>query len=229
VSARDSGHEVFDAFPDPIIGIDAERRIFAWNRAAAIAYGFSHAEAVGRPVQDLLRTRFPAPLAEILETLADTGGWEGAVVHVDRNGRHVAVESRWSERYDERGRTVGALWIDRERPSPLALAGAEASEPPADRLERLGRVARGVAHDFNNLLAVIVNYSVLVGGELDAAHQSTGDERWALLRNDVGEIRVAAERATHLSRRLVAATRDDDGGHVSLIGEASGPEQPSRS
>ena len=213
--------DLFDALPDAVIGIDADRRIVDWNQAAASVYGFAREEALGRSAPELLRTRFPAPLAEILETLADTGGWEGAVVHVDRDGREIAVDSRWSARRDERGSTVGALWIDRERPVSGAAA-AIAAEPrdPVDRLERLGRLASGVAHDFNNLLLVILNYSVIIGTELEAAHRATGEQRWELLRSDVGEIRLAAERATQLTRELLAATHGEDANQesVDLIG-----------
>jgi two-component system, LuxR family, sensor kinase FixL len=211
MDADSPGNELLDALPDPIIGVDAQWRIVEWNRAAAAAYGFSRAEAIGRPAPELLRTRFPAPLAEIRETLADTGGWEGAVVHLDRHGREVAADSRWSARRDGGGSAVGALWIDRERATELPEADRAAPPPrSAHPLDRLGLIASGVAHDFNNLLAVIVSYSMLVRNELDSAHRSTGDERWALLSRDIGEIRLAAERATQLSRRLLAAVRGED-------------------
>jgi len=223
VSARNSDDELLDALPDPIIGIDTQHRVVAWNRAAEAVYGFTRAEALGLSAPELLHSRFPAPLAEILEMLADTGGWQGAIVHVDSRGREVAVDSRWSARRDENGRVAGALWVERAKPVEETAPAPRAAALEPHRLEHLGRVASTVAHDFNNLLSVIVNYSVLVASELEAAHRSTGEERWALLRSDVGEIRLAAERATQLSRELLAATRGDDDG-VDLIGARAEPE-----
>jgi signal transduction histidine kinase/CheY-like chemotaxis protein len=63
------------------------------------------------------------------------------------------------------------------------------------RMESLGQLAGGVAHDFNNLLAVISNCASFVSEELD-------DKEAA--QNDLGQIRVAAERAAQLTRQLLA-------------------------
>jgi PAS domain S-box-containing protein len=65
----------------------------------------------------------------------------------------------------------------------------------SQRMESLGQLAGGVAHDFNNLLAVITNYASFVSEELD-------DKEAA--QNDLGQIRVAAERAAELTRQLLA-------------------------
>jgi hypothetical protein len=65
----------------------------------------------------------------------------------------------------------------------------------SQRMESLGQLAGGVAHDFNNLLAVISNYASFVSEELD-------DKEAA--QNDLGQIRVAAERAAELTRQLLA-------------------------
>ena len=65
----------------------------------------------------------------------------------------------------------------------------------SQRMESLGQLAGGVAHDFNNLLAVISNCASFVSEELD-------DKEAA--QNDLGQIRVAAERAAELTRQLLA-------------------------
>jgi two-component system, cell cycle sensor histidine kinase and response regulator CckA len=66
------------------------------------------------------------------------------------------------------------------------------------RLETVGQLAGGVAHDFNNLLAVILNYASFVLGDL-----SPDDPR----REDVAEIRRAAERARDLTHQLLVFSR----------------------
>jgi two-component system cell cycle sensor histidine kinase/response regulator CckA len=68
----------------------------------------------------------------------------------------------------------------------------------AQKLDAVGRLAGGVAHDFNNLLSVILAYAHLLGTSLD-----DGDERKA----DVAEIALAANRASRLTRQLLAFSR----------------------
>jgi signal transduction histidine kinase/CheY-like chemotaxis protein len=68
----------------------------------------------------------------------------------------------------------------------------------SQRLESLGQLAGGVAHDFNNLLAVILGYAAFI--ERRAA-EGSDDER------DVAQIREAGERATRLTRQLLAFAR----------------------
>jgi CheY-like chemotaxis protein len=59
-------------------------------------------------------------------------------------------------------------------------------------------MASGIAHDFNNLLSVILGYSeMLAHRQLDASSQHV-----------VGEIRQAADRAVALTRRILAAGRE---------------------
>src|SRR4029077_5202809 len=77
----------------------------------------------------------------------------------------------------------------------------------AQRLESLGELAGGIAHDFNNLLAVIVNYAAFVAEDLETAARAEVGDRWSTTREDVEQIRLAAEQAAHLTNQLLASPR----------------------
>jgi PAS domain S-box-containing protein len=68
----------------------------------------------------------------------------------------------------------------------------------AQKMEAIGRLAGGVAHDFNNLLMVISGYAEFV--------QERAGENEAI-RGPAREITNAAERATSLTRQLLAFSR----------------------
>jgi PAS domain S-box-containing protein len=68
----------------------------------------------------------------------------------------------------------------------------------AGKMEAVGQLAGGVAHDFNNILTAILGYADLLNADLAA------DDR---RREDVGEIRKAAQRAAALTRQLLAFSR----------------------
>jgi signal transduction histidine kinase len=73
------------------------------------------------------------------------------------------------------------------------------------QLARLGRLTGGVAYHFNDLLAVIANYAQFVTA---AAHQRDGDD-WRQVRDDIGQIIQAAQRAAQLTRQLMIFAEPD--------------------
>jgi two-component system cell cycle sensor histidine kinase/response regulator CckA len=83
-----------------------------------------------------------------------------------------------------------------ERTAELMTAERQLRE--SQKMEAVGRLAGGVAHDFNNMLSVILSVSevMLEDASLPQA-----------VREDVGDIHAAAERAAGLTAQLLAFSR----------------------
>jgi signal transduction histidine kinase len=125
---------------------------------------------------------------------------EGTEYEVEFRGLLPTGDARWMA-----GR---ARLVRDAEGNPLRLLGVgmdisqrkslEAQFRQAQKLEAVGRLAGGIAHDFNNLLTAILGYATLLGDTFE-----TGDQR----RSDLEEIRKAGERASTLTRQLLAFSR----------------------
>ncbi|HOO56882.1 MAG TPA: response regulator [bacterium] len=123
------------------------------------------------------------------------------------DGSHItAVIAVANREHDYTERDVVALtslankaWnvISRKR-AEEALKNSEKQLQQSQKMEAVGRLAGGIAHDFNNMLTVIINYAEFVIEELG------GDNP---LRPDMEEILKAGNRATALTRQLLAFSR----------------------
>lgn len=66
-----------------------------WNRGAVALYGYEPEEARGKAPSELLGTRFPIPVSEVLSTLRTDGVWQGELHHRAKDRRELIVSARF--------------------------------------------------------------------------------------------------------------------------------------
>ena len=135
---------LLDLAHDAIIVRGAGDQIAFWNRGAEETYGWTPAEALGHVTHDILKTRFPKPLAEIAADMAEKGRWEGELTHARKDGREIVVASRWAVQWDEAGGRMGVLEINRDiterkRAEEAMLAARDSAEQAKGVAERANR------------------------------------------------------------------------------------------
>lgn len=166
--------------PNPVLAFDPEARLLYANPAAAeVARSFGC---------DSIEALFPEDLARIVRDC------------LERN------EPRLRVRTEHGGRTLSWSFYPMATHHTVHCYGGEVTQQlaleeqlrQAQKLETLGRLAGGVAHDFNNILTLILmNLDLLQQAEL-------GDPS---LHEAVQQIAEAVERATNLTRQLLAFSR----------------------
>ncbi|HWY89962.1 MAG TPA: PAS domain S-box protein [Solirubrobacteraceae bacterium] len=211
--------------PDAIVGIGPDGLIVLINAQVDALFGYAREELLGQPVEVLVPERFrDAHRFHRVGYFADPRTRPmGAALELfgrRRDGAEFPAEISLSSIETEDGTLAIAairdvserVAADRERERLQTEAERERLQNQlhqAQRLESLGQLAGGIAHDFNNLLAVIINYAAFIANDLDAASGIDGDDRWRGTRDDVEQIRLAGERAAHLTHQLLSFARRD--------------------
>ena len=209
--------------PDALVGVGGDGGIVLVNGRTEGLFGYTREELVGRPVETLIPGRFRGNHGKNRDeyfadptTRAMGVGLELFARHKD--GHEFPAEVSLSTTDTDAGLIAVAAIRDiskrvveaHERERLQTDAERERLQNQlhqSQRLEALGQLAGGIAHDFNNLLAVIINYADFVADDVDAAARVEEDDRWTSTRDDVEQIRVAAQRASQLIRQLLAFAR----------------------
>lgn len=201
--------DLLDLTHDAIFVRDIADTVLYWSDGAERLYGWPREEAVGRPAASLLKTVFPAPLADIRGELFRTGRWEGELVHTRKDGSKVTVMSRWSLQRDEKGRPLAAMEtnsdITERKQAENALNQTRAELAHVTRVTTMGELTASIAHEVNQPLAAVVT-----NGEACL--------RWlGRAEPDIGEARASVERmiangrrASDVIARLRALARRDE-------------------
>jgi two-component system cell cycle sensor histidine kinase/response regulator CckA len=191
-AGHDAYRAVFDQSPSPMLLCDVgSLTVLAANHLAAKLHGTSPERLVGTSLFEIRRV---SDLTSVMLKRAV--------------GREIALGFGYHSRKD------GSLFPVQLSAYPSELAGKPAwlcvlrglddvlapREGEQDRrlFEAVGRMAGGVAHDINNLLSVVLSFASLAASQLPAASGT---------RDDLAEIRGAAERASALTKQLLNLSR----------------------
>jgi PAS domain S-box-containing protein len=197
VRARATYRSLVEDSPFGIFQSTPDGQLLSANPALVSMLGYESEAALLRQnvatdvyVDPVQRARLVAALlASGTNTLTAESVWRR------QNARHITVRQTGRVVRDAQGRAEFFNVIVEDVTERQLL---EAQFRQAQKMESVGRLAGGIAHDFNNVLTAIFGYADLVLEELPPASAA---------RQDVDEIRKAAERAAALTRQLLAFSR----------------------
>jgi two-component system cell cycle sensor histidine kinase/response regulator CckA len=185
--------DLFESSPDAIFVKALDGTVLDVNPEGCRLHGLERGDLVGRNGLDLVPPEQRGEVEQTFQRLA-----QGELTCVEgvsqtRDGRAIPVELRAS-RLTYSGQPALLLHV-RDLTERRRL---EEQLRQAHKMEAVGRLAGGVAHDFNNLLCAINGYASVLLRDLPSDHA---------MRADLEQIQQAGERATALTRQLLAFGR----------------------
>jgi PAS domain S-box-containing protein len=188
--------QLLNAVQQAVVATDPEGIVIFWSKFAENLYGWTAEEAVGRTIQELT----PSPFlrdhdAQIAVRGAAGESWTGEFLVQGKSGKAFPALLTTAPVLDEMGRVLGFVRVSIDLTERRNL---EEQFRQSQKMDAVGRLAGGIAHDFNNLLTVIrLNTEIILEGFDPTDPRS----------DDVKQIKSAAERASSLTRQLLAFSR----------------------
>jgi PAS domain S-box-containing protein len=190
---------IIDTALDAFVQMDEQGVITDWNSQAEKIFGWTHAEAVGARLSELIipyvhRDAHKRGLERFLRT--GKGAVLGRRFEIEamrRDGKEIKVELSITELRRRDGFVFNGFM--RDLTDKIA---AEDRIRQAEKMEAVGQLTGGIAHDFNNILTVITGTIEILA---DAVR---GEPQLAAITRMIDE---AASRGADLTQHLLAFAR----------------------
>lgn len=194
---KERTEHIISAAPTLVVGIAPDGATTFINQAITHVTGYKPEEIVG---QNWWHINYPGAEYQQVDRLFEEFEQGRGVVNYEmtlttKSGSKRTISWNSVNRLNEQEEIIEVIGIGADVTERREL---EEQLRQSQKLEAIGQLAGGVAHDFNNLLTVITGYSELILAQL-----KEGDPLRAL----IGEIQSAGERATSLTRQLLAFSR----------------------
>jgi PAS domain S-box-containing protein len=208
---------MFESLNDGVILIDLAGAVLDWNTSAERLFGFSKAEVLGRPYQEVLGlTDAEVTPTAIQAALKRYGRWNRELSALRKDGSACFCEATVVPLRDGEGRHLASLAVHRDIGERRAM---QAQLLVASRMASVGTLAAGVAHEINNPLAFINANLAWLQDELAARRATLGDAALEELAAVLSEARSGIERIGSIVRDLKTFAHvetDDAAGPVDI-------------
>jgi len=220
LAARERGREaqarlaaLVSSTTDAIVRTRLDGVVTDWNAGAERLFGYRAEEIVGTIPAMLIPHDGGITAHDVAADVLGPSGPLGRVAlgervegyettRIRRDGSTVALSLSVAPIFDESGKVTAIATVARDitgqRDAERKRLELEERLRQFERLEGIGRLVGGIAHDFNNLNAIILNYCDFIAERLAPDDPN---------REDLSQIRVAAERATVFTRQLMTFAR----------------------
>jgi len=196
--------KLFDEAPVGYHEVNKEGDITNVNYSELEMLGYTAEEMLGKPIWTF--TAEPETIKQVFEARIAGDlppGQAFECTYCRKDGTSLVVLAGDKLLKDRAGMITGIRTtiqnITELKQTEKKMASLQKQLYQAQKMEAVGRLTGGIAHDFNNLLTIIKGYSQL--GLIGLKENNS-------LKGNIGEIYKASERATDLTRQLLAFSRN---------------------
>src|SRR5882724_2558529 len=188
---------------DAIVSLDEQQLIVLFNPAAEKMFRCALAEVLGQQFSQFIAPQHREPHKEQIQEFVQSGlasrriGTVGELSGRRRSGEEFPLEASISQCTVQKRRLITLILRDssEQRRAEDDRLKFLSQIQQTQKLESLGVLAGGIAHDFNNLLMAVLGHADLALDALPGSSEA---------RDDLAEIRAAAQRATELCKQMLA-------------------------
>jgi two-component system, cell cycle sensor histidine kinase and response regulator CckA len=202
--------ELAELMPQPVFEMDLEGNLMYGNSKAFSMLGYLPTDMeMGQNTPEMIKPDGLDQTMANIKNMVEGGNRTGnKYILTGKNGEKFPAVI-YSSPINRNGATVGFRGIitditDQER-SVEEKRDIEKQLRQAQKLEAVGTLAGGIAHDFNNILTAIVASASLIQRNV---------EETSPLRRQLDRIFAATERATALTKSILAYSRKQPGEHA---------------
>ncbi len=181
--------------PQRVLLKDRESNYISINNAYARAFGLNPEQVSGKSDYDFHPKELAEKFRQEDRLVMETGeSREFEEENIENGNKRILHKVKVPVR-DKTGKIIGVLATLSDITDRLQL---EEQFRHSQKMEAVGRLAGGIAHDFNNLLTVIGGHTEIALARIGKIHP---------LRDNLQEAKIATDRASSLTRQLLAFSR----------------------
>jgi two-component system cell cycle sensor histidine kinase/response regulator CckA len=196
--------QVFDHVSDSILIIDTQLRVERVNLSAEFLTGWTNAEAVGRPLEEIFHL-YGTDLLDRIRSLPLMEDRQAEIITMprrtllkDRNGQILYIAGQVVSLKGNNSLPYGWMLVFQDFSDRIQL---ERELVKAQKFESLGNMAGGISHDFNNILASLIGNLQLA--KLDCTPSTQATQKLNLAEK-------ALQRAVELNQQLMSFAMKND-------------------
>lgn len=195
---------LLDKTRDAVLVCDLGQRILFWNKGAERLYGLKSEETLGKDIGEVLSAKDQSNIDKAVKALEKSDEWQEEVVHYTKDGKKLAVVSRWTRVRSEEHKPDYFLIVNSDITD---IKRTEEQLLRAQRMESIGTLAGGIAHDLNNVLSPIMMSADMLLSDEEIEPKA---QPWLSI------VRESAVRGSDLIKQVLVFARGAEGARVDI-------------